>query len=356
MNLTELHIHHLRNIRSARLSLHSRMNVFYGENGSGKTSVLEAVYLLGTGHSFRTREIIPLIQQGENRLTLFTKTATEDLISMQKSLTGSTIVKLNQQSCRNSSELARFLPCQIFYQDIFHIIDAGPSIRRSILDWGLFHVKQSYHLVWKEYRRVLKQRNALLKQKVSHQQFIPWDKLLVDLSYKLDAMRLDYFTQWTEAFQYFLSCLTDIPCELRYDKGWDKRNHGKKLEDILTEQFASDCQRQYTQSGAHQADLIFDSLSSVKAKYLLSRGQQKIILIALKLAQAHLLQQPCIYLFDDVIAELDDVHLRRLIHCLMQIKGQFFFTITDQNQLQLLETIGDMTIYSLDEGKIHCFT
>ncbi|AHE65594.1 DNA replication/repair protein RecF [Legionella oakridgensis] len=354
MILTELHVHHLRNIRFARLAFHPRMNVFYGANGSGKTSMLEAIYLLGTGHSFRTREISPLIQHEEKALTLFAKTHMDESISMQKSLAGSTIVKLNQQPCRNSSELARFLPCQVFYQDIFYIIDAGPSVRRNIMDWGLFHVKQSYHGVWKEYRRVLKQRNALLKQKANRQQFVPWDKLLVDLSHELDRMRSDYFAQWVEVFQHFLSGLTDISCKIHYEKGWDRRNQGKELQQILTEQFASDCQRQYTQSGAHQADFVFDCSSTIKAKYLLSRGQQKIILTALKLAQAHLLQKPCIYLFDDIFAELDETHLQRLLRCLEKIKGQFLFTVTDKNYVQRLETVGSMMVYSLEQGQIQC--
>jgi len=115
--LSQLNIHGLRNIDSMQLSLHPRFNFFWGPNGSGKTSILESIYLLGSGYSFRTREIAPLVQQGQVSLTIYSKTTAQDAISIQKNLSGATIVRLNQQPCQRSSELARFLPCQLFYHD-----------------------------------------------------------------------------------------------------------------------------------------------------------------------------------------------------------------------------------------------
>ncbi len=324
-SLTELNVHNLRNISTARLHLHPQCNIFYGDNGSGKTSLLEAIYLLSSGHSFRTREISPLIKDGEQALTVFAHTSTNEAISIQKHLSGPTQVKLNRQACYSSSELAHFLPCQVFYQDIFQIIDAGPSVRRSLLDWGLFHVEQSYNSIWKNYRLVVKQRNALLRQKASPAHFVPWDKQLVSLASELDVMRFAYFQRWSERFQDILSRLTDVPCTISYYKGWDRKQSGKNLEIILQEQLTHDLNRQYTHAGAHQADIVFD-LSSHKAKRLLSRGQQKIVLIALKLAQASLLDRNCLYLFDDVSAELDSNHLLKLIAELVEIQGQIFLT------------------------------
>lgn len=351
MILSQLNIHHVRNISSAQLTLHPRYNIFHGMNGSGKTSILEAIYLLGSGHSFRTRETHPLIAHNQPTLTVFARANVENSISIQKSSSGSTQVKLNQQACHRSSELAHFLPCQLVYQDIFQIIDAGPSIRRSVLDWGLFHVKQSYHALWKEYRHVLKQRNALLRQKASQKEFIPWDKQLTDMAHELDVLRMSYFNEWSEVFQTILAQLTNVPCTIHYYKGWDRKASGKSLAAILSEQFTSDCQRQYTHSGPHQADILFDS-ASLKAKQTLSRGQQKIILIALKLAQAHLLAKPCVYLFDDVTAELDTQHVQRFISCISQLKGQFFLTSIDANQLLIHKELQDASVFTLTDGAI----
>ena len=118
MSIIRLDIHHVRPISSERLMLHPRCNVFYGSNGSGKTSLLEAVYLLGSGHSFRTRDLGALVSQGQESLTVFARMDTDDVMSIQKSKEG-TFVRLNQRPCSRRSELAAFLPCQVFYQDIF---------------------------------------------------------------------------------------------------------------------------------------------------------------------------------------------------------------------------------------------
>ena len=352
MSLTHLNIHHVRNISTAALTLHPRYNVFHGPNGSGKTSVLEAIYLLGTGRSFCTHEISSLVRHNEVSLTVFSRTNTNESVSIQKSLFSPTQVKLNQQACQRSSELAHFLPCQAFYQDIFQIIDEGPSVRRSLLDWGLFHVKQPYHDLWKDYRRVIKQRNALLRQKAAKQQFIPWNTMLVELSIELDRMRAEYFQAWSVAFKSLLSELTDTPCAIQYYKGWDKKGTGKDLRTILHEQFDSDLHAQYTHSGAHQADIFFES-AALKAKQSLSRGQQKIILIALKLAQAQLLPKSCVYLFDDIAAELDAKHLQRFIDCLSKIKGQFFLTAIDPTYLRRSLNDDEGAFFTIENG---CFT
>ncbi len=349
MSISELTIHCLRNIFSARLRLHPHYNLFYGPNGSGKTSFLEAIYLLSTGHSFRTREISPLVTHGKPSLTVFARTSADETISIQKSLSGPTQVKLNGQSCFSSSELAHVLPCQVFYPDIFQIIDAGPAVRRTLLDWGLFHVEHSYHAVWKDYRLVLKQRNALLRQKASQQQFYPWDRQLVDLADALDRMRARYFSQWSARFLPILEKLTDVPCGIRYYKGWDRKDSGKSLADCLREQFTNDMHRQYTHVGAHHADIFFD-LSSKKAKLLLSRGQQKIVLIALKLAQASLVEKECVFLFDDIAAELDSQHLTRLIKYLHNLKGQVFITTMDDAALCRLQSILDLKVHTLEDG------
>lgn len=349
--LTQVHIHSLRNISSAQLALHPRFNFFVGPNGSGKSSLLEAIYLLGTGHSYRTREISPLIAHGQNALTVFARTSLDEQISIQKSLSLSTQVRINRTPCRSSSELAHFLPCQIIHQGLFEILDSGASVRRSLLDWGLFHVKQSYHSVWKDYRRVLKQRNALLRKQANYQQCAPWDQQLNILAEQLHIMRAEYFERWSKTYAHVLSELSDIDCSIRYDKGWDKKNSGKDLQQVLKDHFASDLKRQFTQFGAHQADIVFES-NVFKAKKTLSRGQQKIVLIALKLAQSMLLNKPCFYLFDDVASELDANHLNRLFHFIhQQVNGQFFFTGLSKGEMDK-GCFAEASFFSINQGHL----
>ncbi|MGL5743441.1 MAG: DNA replication/repair protein RecF [Legionella sp.] len=353
MILTELRIHHLRNILSAQLALNSRFNFVFGSNGSGKTSVLEALYLLSCGHSFRSREISPIISHEQSSLTVFARAQQQETISIQKSSSEPTQIKLNNQFCASTSQLAYALPCQIFYSDIFQIIDAGPSVRRNLLDWGLFHVKQNYLAIWKEYKKVLKQRNALLKRHAPYSHFILWDKQLGELAFQLDQLRAEYFISWECEFKQVLSELCELDCSLKYFKGWDRKHSGKELQELLIDCFDSDKRKQYTQYGAHQADILIE-INHNRARQFLSRGQQKIILIALKLAQANMINSECLYLIDDLPAELDELHQKRLMTYLSTRKGQYVITSTT-NPAVLIDHINDdsFTIHHLNEGSLN---
>jgi len=334
MSITRLDIHHLRNLTQTQFHFHAALNILHGPNGSGKTAVLEALHLLSSARSFRTRETAPLVQQGEASLMLYAETMTGENISLKKDRAGLTTVRLNKKDCINSSALARTLPCQLYYQDIFQIIDAGPIPRRKLLDWGMFHVKHTYHALWIEYQQVLKQRNALLRRQAPRREFTPWDTRLISLSHQLDAFRAAYFITWHADFQQILPQLTDCHCTLLYYRGWDKANRGTPLEVILESSFEQDRQRQYTQYGAHQADIVIEATEG-KAKQFFSRGQQKIILHALKFAQSTHLTPSSIHLFDDLMAELDTIHGARLLTYIQTtLTGQKFITTTALAQLQ----------------------
>jgi DNA replication and repair protein RecF len=350
MSLAHLQIHHLRNISSARLELHPRLNFFFGNNGSGKSSLLEAIYLLGTGHSFRTRESLALIQRGKNCLTVFARTLDEHTISIQKTLGLPTQVRLNGLPCHTTSELARFLPSQIFYQDVFQVIDAGPSVRRSVMDWGLFHVKHNYHETWKNYKRALKQRNSLLRQKAPLSKLLPWDKTLADLAAPLHESRLEYIKQLQPLFTGILQSLTSMTCSLNYYKGWDRRQSNKSLLKILEDNYQSDLLKQFTQYGPHHADLAVE-VNDLNAKQYLSRGQQKIVLIALKVSQGLLLSTPCVYLCDDLTAELDQKHMDGLLELFSQTSGQFFITALSDASFKQVSSLSAKS-FLLQEGKI----
>jgi len=108
MSVTQLYIHSLRNIQYAQLTFHSDFNVIYGHNGSGKTSLLEAIYLLSAGHSFKTRETLPLVRYGDTSLTVFARTNTSETVSLMKTISGPTTVKLNAQPCQNSNSSFQF--------------------------------------------------------------------------------------------------------------------------------------------------------------------------------------------------------------------------------------------------------
>ncbi len=133
MILSEIKLHQVRNLINYTLDLHPQCTLITGPNGAGKTAILESLYMLSRGYSFKSREIQPLINHQTDTLTIFARSIDGQTISIQKSTASPTIIKLNSQTCLNTSELAYALPCQVFYQDIFDIIDSGSSVRRRTL-------------------------------------------------------------------------------------------------------------------------------------------------------------------------------------------------------------------------------
>ena len=141
--------------------------------------------------------------------------------------------------------------------------------------------------------------------------------------------------------------MTDLKCQIQYYKGWDRKDKGMLLADILDEHFIQDLQRQYTYYGAHQADIIIEAEVG-KAKQTLSRGQQKMILIALKLSQAALLEKQCVYLFDDLASELDTEHLNRLLYYFDKTDSQIIITSTNKQPFEQLHA----SFFTMSEGMI----
>lgn len=329
MIISELKIYQFRCFSSLDLKFNSHFNFIYGSNGCGKTSILEAMYLLSCGHSFRSRENVALVSNSFPFFTLFARTSTQDSISIRKSISNSTQIKINNQTCTTTSELAYYFPCQIVYADVFQIIDTGPAERRTILDWGLFHVKQPYLKLFKDYKKILKQRNILLRQKKPYSDFVPWDMQLAQIGEQIHILRENYFGDLKNEFQKVLNDICNLKCTITYFKGWDKKSQNRSLIDLLRQSYDSDCTKKFTQYGIHQADLIIES-DNKKAKHYLSRGQQKIILISLKIAQINLLNKKAVLLIDDLPAELDLKNQYLILEYLARRGGQYIISSTNR--------------------------
>lgn len=165
MPLTRLTIQDLRCIGAAELELHPRLNLFVGPNGSGKTSLLEAVYCLGRGRSFRTRRLATLIRKGSECLRVVGEARqTTDLVTLGlEARAGETRLRARGAAAASAATLAEYHRPQVIDPDIHKLLEEGPGRRRRYLDWGVFHVEPRFLETWQRYHRALKQRNAALR-------------------------------------------------------------------------------------------------------------------------------------------------------------------------------------------------
>jgi DNA replication and repair protein RecF len=315
VSLRRLQVTDFRCLQSAVLDLDPRFTLISGANASGKTSLLEAIYVLGRGRSFRTRRLEHLIRHDTERFVVFGEIETTDRripVGVEGSSSG---VRAQIAGSRASSlaELAVVLPVQIIDPEIHRLIEEGPSRRRRFLDWGVFHVKQSFMGHWQRYHQVLKQRNAALKSGQPHSAVAAWDGDLVRYGLLLTDARSEYVALLADQTKAISRNLLGMEAELSYRAGWAR---DQSFAESLQQSRGYDQASGATQVGPHRADLSI-RLNGMAVKDRISRGQQKLLAAALLIAQLKLFPegaavQPSL-LLDDPAAELDDDRLTGLI-------------------------------------------
>lgn len=335
MHITRLNIERVRNLKTVALQELQPFNVFYGLNGSGKTSILEAIHLLATGRSFRTHIPKHYIQNETANAIVFAQSATEK-IGMQKLLSGEQLIKVNGDHIATQGQLAKILPLQHIDPQSTDIIDDGAKPRRQLIDWLMFHVEPEFYQAWQYYSRALKQRNSLLKSRrnLTLQDLEPWNKMLSEYGEILHIQRSAVVEQWKVYFEQDLQqLLPDLEITLEYSAGF----HSKQgLLHDLTVHHQKDLDRRYTEYGPHRADLRLKTTLG-DADVVLSRGQKKLLMMALKLSQIAMLHagnKETVVLLDDLTAELDLTAQRRLIERLSQLGSQVFITTLEHESVK----------------------
>ena len=177
--LSRLQINQVRNLKSVRLEDLQRTNVFFGHNGSGKTSVLEAIHLLGMARSFRG-SIKSLVTHGEDHCTVFGALVPGNTtLGVQRGVSGEVKIKVAGSAVRTVAELVEYLPLQTINADSFQLLMGAPGSRRQFLDWGVFHVEHRFFEQWQRFQRGIKQRNKLLRRvKMANEELSVWTREL----------------------------------------------------------------------------------------------------------------------------------------------------------------------------------
>jgi DNA replication and repair protein RecF len=355
MSLIKLDIYHVRNIQKASIMPCPGINLITGDNASGKSSLLEAIYILGRAKSFRCANIKSVINLAESQLTVSAQTqmARSGVSHLGIQLDGKNIaIRINHESKQQRSELAYALPLQLIHPKSYELLDAGAQMRREFLDWGLFNDDKNFLLAWQRFKKALAQRNALLKTK-QLQQLSVWNQELAYYGTIVNDFRVRYLEKFRPIFislsQQFLAIDT---MALNLVWGWDAH---KSLAEALEHDLEKDLRYGFTHSGPHRGDFqVF--VSERLAKEFVSRGQLKLLVLSLKLAQVQLLADEQNYLgcllIDDFAAELDVYNRAKLLDLLASINCQVFMTANTMADFGDLGQIPTYKMFHVEHGTI----
>ncbi len=360
MALGRIDIHAVRNLVDVSLTDLGVANIFYGENGSGKTSVLESVHLLAMARSFRSPQIKPVINHSEDQCVVYgeinqgSSDGTITTIGISRHRKGGLEAKLAGEAVQSVARLAEQLPAQVINAHSFELLTGGPDERRRFLDWGVFHVEHLYHSSWRRFQRCLKQRNTLLRRgKLSPAELRSWSGEFVDAGEAVDRMRRAHLESLLPVFDRLLKQMSgDLDAlEVRYRQGWDST---QGLAAALDASNKSDLEQGYTHVGPQRADLRF-VYNGYDAGATLSRGQQKLVVCALKLAQGIVLAKQrgrqCVYLVDDLPSELDADHCQKVCEVLSGMGSQVFLTCVNREDVAR-HWPGHVNMFHVEHGEI----
>ncbi|WP_201538395.1 DNA replication/repair protein RecF [Psychrobacter immobilis] len=397
--IERLQISHLRNL--TQVNLHSAAcNVIIGANGSGKTSLLEAIFLLSRGKSFRHHQPKRYIQHHQNAATVYAKINDSSTLAIQKQADATTVLRLNQTTVYNQSILTEQLPTLLIDPSTMDMLEQGSASRRQLLDWLVFHMKQGFHPQWVAYQRLLKQRNSLLKKtrhltQVQLAELKSWDKGLSNHAALIHHYREHIFAEWQPYFADSIAQLLPAYAEqlsLSYNAGYDT---SIALDVQLNERLEQDLQLGYTRIGNHRADIHVHWRSSNSAQTnseyannaletnvnvtlailkeqaanVLSRGEKKLLITALRLSQLPLLlhnekgsevanndfkyRVTPVVLLDDITAELDDRAIKILLSTLSQLPCQVFMTSLTEDIVPLVQGLWlDPKMFHVKQGQV----
>ena len=397
--IERLQISYLRNLTQVNLQP-TACNVIIGANGSGKTSLLEAIFLLSRGKSFRHHQPKRYIQHHQNTVTVHANLSDSSTLAIQKQADATTLLRLNQTTVYNQSILTEQLPTLLIDPSTMDMLEQGSASRRQLLDWLVFHMKQGFHPQWVAYQRLLKQRNSLLKKsrhltQVQLAELKSWDKGLSSHAALIHHYRERIFTEWqpyfAESIEQLLPSYAD-QLSLSYNAGYDT---SIALDIQLNERLEQDLQLGYTRIGNHRADVHVhwhsdDSLemnnesastaptNDVSAKLptlkeqaanVLSRGEKKLLITALRLSQLPLLlnaeqgidsqrdgfntRATPVVLLDDITAELDNRAIEILLSTLSQLPCQVFMSSLTDDIVPLIKNLwSNPNMFHVKQGSI----
>jgi len=357
MRISRLEVRNLRRLTNVVLAPAPGLNLVIGDNGAGKTSLLEAMYLLAYGRSFRGRVRDGLVASDATALEVYAEWQDEaaqrprraGLRHSGQGWEG----RLDGEPVAYLGDLCAALAAVSFEPGSHALVSGGGESRRRYVDWGLFHVEQVFLPLWRRYARALKQRNSLLKQRIRDGQLDAWDHELAEVGEPITRLRQEYLEHLQLGLAPISADLVPALGQASVDfmPGW-KRDE-LSLSDALLLARDRDLQLGFTSVGPHRADwrVRHEALPNGET---LSRGQAKLTALTCVLAQAEhyvgLRGEWPVVLLDDLASELDRSHQQRVLNRLAAGNAQVFVTGTELPMVQ--NTGRGFTLFHVEQGKI----
>lgn len=357
--LSDLRLTDFRNYRQASFEPAPGLNFIFGDNGSGKTSLLEAIYFIGSGgRSFRGGRLSRLVRDGAATATLFAEVehaGSRHRLGIRRALSGIESLKLDGTTPGALSDVAALLPVLALHPQSVELIFGASALRRRFLDWGMFHVEHSFLGHWKEASAALRQRNALLRSgKAAPRELRYWDQKLAASSDSIEQLRLMYLKRLKAQWLVVLKLLAPhLKGGVALQTGL---RPGENYLQALERSREEDLRRGFTHTGFHRSDLKI-TLDGVVARDRVSRGQAKVLAYALVLAQLPLITEAgkvCTLLVDDLGSELDREHRATLLQYLATGTHQTLITAVDRDLYSagLENTAAEPRMFHVEHGRI----
>ncbi|MGF1642843.1 MAG: DNA replication/repair protein RecF [Thiotrichales bacterium] len=353
MYVVRTRIENLRRIVLGELDLCPGLNYLSGANASGKTTILEAIEILGRARSFRTHQQRELIRFGCKSMSVFgevDRDGVRDKIGVERSVTKIS-AKHNHEPVRKLSLLSRLLPTLLFDPSSLGLVSGPPEVRRKHLDWGCFYFKPEFFSYWGEYKRGLSQRNALLRNGGSDREISVWSSVLANSAKEITRIRREYIRQLGALMSEVIDKMSVRESSaLEIMQGWSV---DRDLGVLLDAEIEGDRKIGFTRFGPHRADLIIkqDGLPATTN----SRGQQRQLVVVWLLAQAKLFAYDQGYwpvlLLDDIESEFDSERFKQVMSYLASFPAQILLTSTRERS-EWLDEFRNVKMFHVEQGRV----
>ncbi len=362
MYISELRLYHYRNLENSTVRLSPGVNFVVGQNGQGKTNLLEAVHFLSTTRSFRTTKVKELIGWGHEEGSVFGKIERKDFdlelgLSLEKKKRR---VFVNGDETKSYADyLEKFVSVSFTPSDL-EIVKGGPPGRRRFLDRYLcFYYPHAFEKLI-SYQRALKNKNALLKQQsADSSQVQAWNEVLIPLSFEISTLRREFLTALQPRAQRALEELApaDGAIELHLETTTFPKECQEHVVDAVRERYNEVLSREIASQrsliGVHRDDVEI-IVGGKSARSYASQGQTRSIVLALLLGVIELLEEkigePPVVLLDDVESELDEGRTRSLFNLAFSKGCQVFISGTDQAFVEQWSNNENQQIITVSNG------